>query len=100
MLFCYFGILGSGVSGVIAESRTNPEVIISQLRQGERMTSTYVKRGEGSAVFFAILKASQSLPRNSAIILFTDRNPIDEDLSQLSVHYLTSNFIQVHTDFF
>lgn len=49
----------------------------------------------GSAVFLAVLQASQILPSNGALLIFTDRAVADEDLATLALSDAAKKRIRV-----
>lgn len=85
-----------GVTTVTAQSKTNLETFKNQLKQEKKNINNF-EIIRGSTVFFAIIKATQILPQNSAILIFSERYSIDEDLSQLATTNLRQKHIKVRT---
>lgn len=72
---------------------------MNQLRDAvhDLKTSAVAYSLKGGVAFYSVLKATEKVPYDSAILLFTGRAAQDEDLAQITAENLTSKRCKVST---
>lgn len=87
----------SGVTAVLETTGNNRSHLLDLLEKTESgPQSELMNNGSGAAAFFASLNAAQLQLSAKAILLFIDRNVVDENISHLSGPFIKNKGIRVY----